>query len=209
MASDKAGIRKTIHNIQRVKTWQLLVILILMVFVAATFWRLNNVSMVQRRDAVKSADKNGDEGEVQTRLYDLQRYVVAHMNSDTGVFYLEDQYSRDSQKVIDQNKSVNGGQTVNEKAEAVCKPQFTHYTYAYTQCMLNEITKANQVADPANLPKMPDMSLYRISYSSPLWSPDFAGFSTLICLVIIVVIIMRAISLIVLKMLLKRHYRGI
>lgn len=209
MSSDKAGIRKTIHNIQRVKTWQLFVVLILMVFVAATFWRLNNVAMVQRRDAVKSADKAGDEGEVQTRLYDLQRYVVAHMNSDTGVFYLEDQYSRDSQKVIDQNKSVNGGQTVNEKAEAVCKPQFTHYTYAYTQCMLNEITKANQVADPASLPKMPDMSLYRISYSSPLWSPDFAGFSTIICLVIILVIIMRAISLVVLKMLLKRHYRGI
>lgn len=209
MSSDKARIKKTISSIRRVKTWQLFVVLILMVFVAATFWRLNNVGMVQRRDAVKAADKSGNVDEVQTRLYDLQRYSVAHMNADTGVFYLEDQYTRDSQKVIDEIKTINGGQTVNEKAEAVCKPQFTHYTYAYTQCMLNEITKANQVADPADFPKVPDMSLYRYSYASPLWSPDFAGFSSLACLVIILVIIARGISLLVLKILLKRHYRGI
>jgi hypothetical protein len=209
MGHDKARIRKTIHNIRRIKTWQLVVVLILMVFVAATFWRLNNVGMAQRRDAVKAADKAGSTDEVQARLYDLQRYTVAHMNADTGVFYLEEQYSRDSQAVIDTIKSMSGGQTVNEKAEAVCKPQFTHYTYAYTQCMLSEITKANQVIDPATLPKMPDPSLYRISYTSPLWSPDFAGFSTLICLAIIVLILMRGLSLVVLKMLLKRHYRGI
>jgi len=209
MAQDKTGIRKTIKTIRRVKTWQLVVVLVLAAFLAATFLRLNNVGMAQRRDAVKSADAAGNLDDVQSRLYDLQRYTVAHMNADTGVFYLEEQYTRDSQTAIDAIKASTGGQTVNEKAEAVCKPQFTHYTYAYTQCMLNEITKANQVADPANLPKMPDPSLYRISYSSPLWSPDFAGFSVLACIVLIVVIIMRGLSLVVLKMLLKRHYRGI
>ena len=84
MSSDKARIKKTINSIRRVKTWQLFIVLILMVFVAATFWRLNNVGMEQRRDAVKAADKSGNLDEVQSRLYDLQRYVVAHMNADTG-----------------------------------------------------------------------------------------------------------------------------
>ncbi len=206
--SDKQRIRKTIYNLRRVKTWQMIIIFILLAFVAASFLRLNNVGMVQRRDAVLAADKNNQPDEIRSRLYDLQRYVVEHMNSDTGVFYLQDQYNRDTQKVIDVIKSTTGGQTVNAKAEAVCKPQFTHYTYAYTQCMLNEITKANQVSDPAALPKMPDPSLYRYSYISPILSVDFAGLATMLSLLVLLLIITRGISLITLKLLLKRRYQS-
>lgn len=212
VGSKSAGtsrIRKTLYDLQRVKTWQLILILILVVFVAATLLRINNVGMTQRRDAVLAADKQGDAGETRSRLYDLQRFAASHMNASTGDFYLQDQYDRDAQKAIDAIKSANGGQTVNARAEAVCKPQFTHYTYAYTQCMLSEITKANQVVDPTQLPKMPDPNLYRFSFVSPLLSMDFAGLAVMVALAIVVVIFARGISLLLLKMLLKRHYRGI
>ncbi len=207
--ADKSRIRKTIYQLQRVKTWQLILILLLVLFIAATLLRINNVGMVQRRDAVLAADKENRPDETRSRLYDLQRYAAAHMNADTGVFYLQEQYDRDAQKAIDAIKSVNGGQSVNAKAEAVCKPQFTHYTYAYTQCMLNEITKANQVVDPTTLPKMPDPSLYRYSFTAPLLSLDFAGLAVGVSVAILLVIITRGVSLLVLKMLLKRHYRGV
>ncbi len=205
---DKRRIRNTIRTLRKVKTWQLVVLLVLMLFVTATFLRLNNVGMVQRREAVKAADKSGNKDDIRARVFDLQRYVNTHMNADTGIFYLEEQYARDTQKVVDSINNASGGQSVNAKAEAICKPQFTHYTYAYTECMLNEILK-QRVVDPADMPKKPSPDLYKYSFLSPLFSWDFAGLSALITLVILMVIIARAISLAVLKMLLKRHYRGI
>lgn len=209
MGPDKRRINKTINALRLVKTWQLFVLLVLMAFVAATFLRLNNVGMVQRRDAVIAADEQGvDLTDIRSRLYDLQRYTNTHMNSDTGVFYLAGQYARDTQKIVDQMSRNGEGESVNAKAEAVCRPQFTHYTYAYTECMLGEILK-QRVVDPSQVPKKPSPDLYRHSFTAPLFSWDFAGFSVLACLVILVIIVARGLSLLVLKILLKRHYRGI
>ncbi len=209
MGPDKRRINKTISVLSTVKTWQLLVLFVLLAFVAATFLRLNNVGMVQRLDAVLAADEQGvNQDDIRARLFDLQRYTNTHMNADTGVFYLAGQYARDTQKVVDQMNESSGGQSVNAKAEAICKPQFTHYTYAYTECMLNEILK-QRVVDPADAPKKPSPDLYRHSYTAPLFSRDFAGLSVLLCIVVLLVILVRGISLLMLKMLLKRHYRGI
>jgi hypothetical protein len=209
MSPDKRQISKKIYALRLVKTWQLLVLFVLLAFVAATFLRLNNVGMLQRLDAVISADKEGaDQTDIRARLFDLQRYVNSHMNTDTGVFYLAGQYERDTQKVLDEINQTTGGASVNAKAEAICKPQFTHYTYAYTECMLNEILK-QKVADPTATPKKPNPDLYRHSYVSPLFTWDFAGLSVLLSLAILVIILARGVSLALLKMLLKRHYRGI
>lgn len=209
MSPDKRQISKKIYALRLVKTWQLLVLFVLLAFVAATFLRLNNVGMLQRLDAVISADKEGaDQTDIRARLFDLQRYVNSHMNTDTGVFYLAGQYERDTQKVLDEINQTTGGASVNAKAEAICKPQFTHYTYAYTECMLNEILK-QKVADPTATPKKPNPDLYRHYYVSPLFTWDFAGLSVLLSLAILVIILARGVSLALLKMLLKRHYRGI
>ena len=58
--ADKGRIQKGIKDLQRVKTWQLVVLLVIVGFVAATFLRLNSIGMVQRRDAVITADEKGD-----------------------------------------------------------------------------------------------------------------------------------------------------
>ena len=57
--ANKGKIRHSIQDLQRVKTWQLIILLILVGFVAATFLRLNNIGMVERRAAVMSADQEG------------------------------------------------------------------------------------------------------------------------------------------------------
>lgn len=205
--AEQNNIRKTIRIVQRVKTWQLVIVLLLMGFVAATFMRLNNVGMVQRRDA---AIKAADPGDARARLYDLQKYSIGHMNADTGVFYMEGLHSRDSQAVTEAFQRANGNTTsVNAKADAVCKPLSAGYSKEYQDCMIREITRGGQVVDPLTLPKYPDAALYRYSFVSPLLTFDFAGIAVLACLVIVVIIIARAISLLVLKMLLKKRYRGI
>ncbi|HEY5695519.1 MAG TPA: hypothetical protein VIQ80_01660 [Candidatus Saccharimonadales bacterium] len=192
------------------KTWQLFILLILIGFVAATFLRLNNIGMDQRRAAVLSADKSGDEAAIQSRLYDLQRYTVEHMNADTAPFYLENEYKREAQRRIDAAKTyANPNGNIYAKAEAVCKPQFTVWSEAYVQCFADQLSKYPPSPNPAENVTLPDVSLYRYNYESPLWTPDFAGWSVLLCGVIILMIIARLLGMAILRLLLKRHYRGI
>ena len=207
---DKRRVKKSIKQLQRIKTWQLLILLILMSFLAATFLRLNNIGMADRRNAVLAADKSGDTDAIQSRLFDLQRYVSEHMNTSTGPFYLEQQYRRDAQKAVDAASSdSNPNGNINAKAEAVCRPQFTVWSPAYVQCFTDELAKYPPSPDPAANVHLPSTDLYRHNFIAPVWSPDFAGWAVLVCIVIIIMILARLISLGVLRLLLKRHYRGI
>jgi len=196
------------RQLQHVKTWQLVILLVLFGFVAATFLRLNNIGMVQRRDAVLAADKNGDEAVIQERLYDLQRYVTAHMNADMGSIYLENQYKRDSQAVIDQaGNDGNPNGNIYKKAQEVCAPKFTHYSQAYLQCTVDYLSQFAPADNPASTVTLPRADAYRYSYVSPLWSSDFAGLSVLICLFIILTIIARLLGVAILRTMLKMHNR--
>ncbi|HET8883884.1 MAG TPA: hypothetical protein VFM68_00230 [Candidatus Saccharimonadales bacterium] len=208
--ADKRQVRKSIKQLQRIKTWQLLVLLLLMAFVAATFLRLNNIGMSERRDAVMAADKAGDSEVTKSRLYSLQRYVASHMNTNTGPFYLEGQYRRDAQKLVDAAKDSNtSGININALAEQVCRPQYTVWSPAYVQCFADELAKYPPSPDPVQNVNLPSTELYRYSFAGPTWSPDFAGWSLAICVAIIAMILARLGSLLVLQLLLKHHYRGI
>lgn len=202
--ADKRQLKRNIKQLQRVKTWQLFLLLLLTIFIAATFLRLNNIGMIQRRDAVLAADKGDNMQVTQSRLYDLQRHVSSHMNTNMGSIYLEGQYERDSQKVVANaggNESPNGN--VNVQADAACKPRFSGYSQAYLQCFVDELEKfapGQSLASTVNLPKVDN---YRHSFASPIWSPDFAGFSVLAAIAIAFIIIVRLIGLGVLRMILK------
>lgn len=207
--SDTRAIHKSIKQLQVIKTWQLVVLLVLMLFVSATFLRLNNTGMIERRNAVAHADETADEQEISSRIYDLQRYSAAHMNADTGVFYLQKTYDRNVQDVIAQNSRVSErNKSLNAKAEAVCRPQFSGYSTGYLQCFLAELEK-QKGADTLPTVSPPNPALYRYSFISPVWSPDFAGFSVLITLVLMGVIVLRIIVLVILKLLLHHRFRQV
>lgn len=209
--SDKRVIRHNIKRVQAIKTWQLLILLVLSLFLTATFLRLNNTSMLARRNAVESADKAGNRDEITARLYDLQRYAGAHMNADTGVFYLQEQYNRDVKAAI---ASASGGgnydgyDTPQARADAICNPdlQIHGYSKAYQDCMVRELSKEGQVVDPTTI-KLPNPALYRYSFSAPVWSPDFAGFSVLVSAVLVLAIFVRLAVLVTLHILLKQRYQ--
>jgi hypothetical protein len=178
--------------------------------VAATFLRLDNIGMDQRRAAVLTADKSGDETVIQSRLYDLQRYVTTHMNADTGPFYLENEYKREAQRRVDSAKSyTNPNGNIYAKAEGVCRPQFSVWSEAYVQCFADQLAKYPPSANPAENVTLPDVNLYRYSYDSPVWTPGFSGIAVVVCIALILMIVARLVSIGVLRLLLKRHYRGI
>ena len=204
--ADKRQIKHGIEWLQTVKTWQLVLILLVMLFLAATLLRLNSVGMDQRKDAVIAADKHGNINDIHARLYDLQRFSAAHMNASTNTFYLQGQYDRDTQKALEAAQAANPGSNANAEAEAACKPQFSGYSTAYLQCFLREMEK-HPTTDKLPDIKLPSPALYQYNFVSPLWSPDFAGFSVLLCLLLTVVIFSRLMALVVLHLLLKRSFR--
>lgn len=209
--ADKRRVRKSIKDLQRIKTWQLLVLVMLVGFVAATFLRLNNIGMVERRAAVITADKVGDQEKTIQRLYDLQQFVSGHMNTDLGKgVYLESSYQRDSQAALNQasgDQNPNGN--IYKKAQEVCAPRFSGYSQAYLQCTTGELAKYPASSNLINDVKLPAASSYLHVFSSPLWSPDFAGLSVLVGVVLVLVIIVRLLGLGILKLMLRHHYRSI
>lgn len=203
LVADKKQIKQNIKRLQYVKTWQLIILFILVAFVTATFLRLNNIGMVQRRAAVISADETGDEKIIKERLYDLQLYVTSHMNTDLGKgLYLEASYKRDAQSAYD---SVETDSKVYQLAQETCMPKFAYWSQAYVQCTANELAKYPGTATPT----LPDTSAYLHVYASPLWSPDFAGWSALVCAALLIMIIARVIGYSMLKLLLKYRHKSI
>lgn len=211
MSINKKQVRRNIKQLQRIKTWQLVVLLILSVFVSATFLRLNNIGMIERRKAVLSADETGNNDTTKNRLFDLQRYVSAHMNTSMGKgLYLESSYKRTVKTAYDQaSKDTNPNGNVYKKAQDVCAPKFSNWSYAYIQCTTTELAKYPSSEELISSVKLPQADSFLYSYQSPAWSPDFAGWSIVFCVVILIMIITRFISVSILKMILHFKNKGI
>lgn len=202
---DKKKVKHNLNQLRRIKTWQLVIILILASFISATFLRLNNIGMVDRREAVQSADKEGNSAITQSRLYDLQRYVSAHMNTDMGKgIYLESTYKRDVQAAYTRATSGSNG-NIYKAAQQICAPRYTTWSPAYVQCTVSELAKFPS----AGLLVLPRADMYLHVYVAPLWSPDFAGWSLLVCVVILIMIITRITGVVILRALLRRRYKSI
>jgi len=207
---DKKQARRSLKDLQRVKTWQLVVLLLLAGFIAATFLRLNNIGMVERRTAVMNADESGDQEVIIQRLSALQRYVSSHMNTDLGRgVYLESSYNRDvtlwqTKQYGDSNPNGN----IYQKAQEVCAPRFSGYSAEYLRCTTDELAKYPAAEGPSDGSGKPVQDTYVHSFASPSWSPDFAGWSLVLCAVIALLIVVRLLALGVLKLLLRKHYRN-
>lgn len=177
--------------------WQIGLVLILATIVTATLLRLNNVRMIERKEAVLSADRSGDLGVLKERLYDLEEYVFKHMNASTGQFFLERTYRYQLDQIIEQakNRPVVGGQVQNayKIAAEICDQRFGGYSQAYADCFLREVNNHSTTVEAPREIKMLNPNLYVRSYSSPRWSPDLAGIAVLIWSMLVVYFVLRLI----------------
>lgn len=208
--ADRKQIKNFLRKANTLKTWQLVILLILALFLAATALRLNNIGMDQRREGVYSADEAGDENVLHQRLISLRDYSNQHMNSNTDVFVLKHQYERDSQKALEEAQSRSqAGESPNgniyKMAAEVCDPQYSGYSQAYMQCFMNEIGKYPESQSIDDSVKMPLTELYQYDFASPAWTPDIAGWAVLVVIVLSVVIITKIILTLVLKLILERR----
>ncbi len=207
----KQRVQRGIERLQHVKTWQLVIVLILFGFIAATFLRLNNIGMVQRREAVIVADEEGNPEKIHQRLYDLQHYVTSHMNTDLGSGVpLNASYTRAYQKWQEGQYSAGSAHgNIYKKAQEVCAPQFSSYSQAYLHCTTNELSKYPAAEVPNSDENKPRQEAFLHSFSSPVWSPDFAGWSVVAVGAVLLLIIIRLLAYATLRIILSRQYKRI
>ncbi|MDO5475175.1 MAG: hypothetical protein Q4F61_02190 [Candidatus Saccharibacteria bacterium] len=209
----------------KVKTWQLILILIPLFFLDATLLRMDHLKMVELRDAVLAADAEESDEEILKAVEELKSFVFSNIvinivddnglqkiTFGTGPFYLEHQYNRaanaalkEAEKNLASDSNPNGN--VYAQASGVCSPlaQQNGWTWndsRFINCMLSEINKhpaANEIQDKI-IASLPSTELYRKNYASPMWAPTLTGFAILLTIIIIVVIFIRFIIWLILRL---------
>lgn len=197
----KSNQKGLLGIILRLNIWQLVIIFVLLAVLSGTLLRLNNVTMIQLREAVIDADVAGDSETIRTRLADLQSFVSGHMNTDlNGGVLLTETMKRDQESVVNVS-SVN----IYKQADEKCKSNKVYA--AYFACMTNYLNGVpeGQAVSNSLFSASKVQLIYTHNYASPLWSPDFAGWSLVICALVLVILISRLISLAYLHFLLRRH----
>lgn len=213
------------NKLKKVKTWQLLVVLLPLLFIDATLLRADHVRMTELRDAVLKADEEEKDEEVARTLNELKEYVFSNIvinvvddngiqkvTFGTGPFYLEHQYIRAANKALREAEGsiasdANPNGNIYKMASDVCQPQAIANGWSwndanYINCMVGEIQKypASDELNDTIAANLPSTELYRKEYVSPLWAPTLTGFMLLITLVIIVVIFIRGIVWVFLRL---------
>ena len=215
--------RKKFH---RLKTWQLLVLLVPLLFVDATLLRLDHVRMTELRDSVLAADEAEEEDSViAEKLAALKDYTFNNMvinvvddNGEqkvtfgTGPFYLEHTYIRAANAALreaearlanDSNPNGNIYGAAGEVCRAAALANGWSWDDAnYINCMVGEIQKypaADELQDSLKA-SLPSTELYRHNYASPVWAPTLTGWMVLITLIVVVVIFIRFLIWVILRL---------
>ena len=213
--ADRRDTKRKIRKLEQIKTWQLVVLFVMMGFLTATFLRLNNIGMIERRDAVINADKQDDDETLQRRVYDLQRYVSSHMNADPGRIALEYSYERAYKAALAEFEAKVKSQSSNDtvvKVRAECDARAQaggwgrFYRTAdprYVACINDEWAKYPAASAVISKFTPPPTAPFYQTFVPPLWSSDFAGWSLLVTGVIGLLILARLCSLAALRALLR------
>ena len=212
-------------NLKKIKTWQLFLVLVPLLFLDATLLRMDHIRMTELRDAVLAADASENDGEVTKRLEELREYtlsnIVVNVVDDngaqkikfgTGPFYLEHQYIKAANLALEEAENQltgdnNPNGNVYAAAANVCRAEAISNGWEwdnpnYINCMVSEIQKypaADEIQDTIRA-SLPSTELYRCEFVSPMWAPTVSGFMLLLTFIVIVVIIIRILIWIVLRL---------
>lgn len=212
------------RSFKAIRTWQLFLVLIPLVFFTATLLRFDHLKMVELRDAVLTADEVGNEEDLKQALTALRDFTYSHtvinitenngiqmITFGTGPFYLENQYLRAANAAIEAAREelavdTNPNGNIYAAVAAICQPQaiaggWQWSDQRYLDCWTSELAKYPESDIPDNVltAKVPSTELYRYNYASPIFSWTPTGFAILACIILSMIIIVRFLIWCVLK----------
>lgn len=171
-------------RIRPIKTWYLLVAFLLCATVSVFALRQNNLTMVRLRDQVYQVDQNN--GDVEGALRNLRAYVYAHMNTNLSAG--ADAVYPPIQLKYTYERLADNAQKSAEAANSQIYTDAQHYCEALypdsfsggprVPCIQDYVTSHGVKA--ATIPD----SLYKFDFISPSWSPDFAGWSLVVTVIV-------------------------
>lgn len=176
--------KKTLHHLwtklRPVKPWYFFVLAIVTGLICIFALRANNEHMIVLRNAVYTADQNN--GNVELALQNLRKFVYSHMNTDLAAgpnavhppIQLKYTYDRLVQAESKRVESANA--TLYTDAQAYCQATIPNgFSGRYREACINQyVTTHGASAQP--IPK----NLYEFDFVSPKWSPDLAGWSLIL-----------------------------
>jgi len=209
-------LKQWLRSLSRLKSWQLVIIIILLSFTLATLWRLDNIRMFELRDTVQAADESGDMEEMLSALTELRKFVFTHtviavieengvqrIVLGSGPFYLERQYERTARAELEKAEQAlaqEGDEYANIYREVsdYCDELARRYgwrswTKPHLDCYINKLYEYPSMGPIIDLKEalIPATALYFHNYASPLWTTTPAGIVTIILIILIVIWVFR------------------
>lgn len=171
---------------------------VFILFAGASVWllRQNNLHMVHLRQEVIEIDAaTGDINQVAPKLEELGNYVLNHMNTDMGSpLELPGTYNTAVEQIRKEvAASGSANSAVYAQAQQVCENPNVLLTVR-AQCIQDYVTANAAPGTSVQNLEFPDKALYSYSFSSPTWSPDFAGFSVLITILSFIIVLLLLLS---------------
>ncbi len=211
--SKKKKSKKTLSKIFHISTWKLLLVLILLVFLGATFLRFDHIKMTELREAVLSADEQENYDEIRSSLKNLRDFTLSHIvfniledNGEqqvifgTGPFYLENLYIHDAKEAIAKQQAEiekkgttdkNPHGNIFAKVAKICDGKartygWPYYDKRYLNCYTTELAKypSSESLTTDLEAILPSTESYRFDFASPIWYPCASGIILLIAVII-------------------------
>jgi len=179
-------------RIRPIKVWYLLALTLVSALICVIALRNNNQTMGHLREEVYTADKNNTD--VAKKLQELQMYVTSHMNTsltagDSSVYPpIQLKYTYERLQDAEKQKAAAGNSQLYSEAQAYCEQQNSSDFSGRNRvpCIEKYVTDRGG-AKPATIPD----SMYKFNFTSPSWSPDLAGWSLVLTVILAVLLALR------------------
>ena len=187
-----------------IKTWQLIALFFIFLFLTVFFLRQNNLKMVELRNNVIIADEQALD--VSGTLQALNDHVFNHMNTKiVRPIELVQTYNRQA-KIAIEAANQSGNRDVYAEATAACERRGVPTT-SIAQCAANYALENNPGASAKEI-NLPDKSRFTYTFATPKWTPDLAGFSVLITGVLFIWLLFRFIEYVLVRLVIRRRLKN-
>ncbi len=186
--------------IRKIRVFYLVALIAVGVGVSVFGLRDNNLQAIKLRDQVLKADQQN--ADVETPLRELREFTYGHMGSHlaspTPPVQLKYRYDR---LTAEQKAKEPSNTQLATQAQNYCEAQIpTGRSLNRIDCIQNYILgHGAQASKP-----IPD-ALYKFDFIAPAWSPDLAGWSIVLTVLFIVVLLVRVSAVAWLKHVVKQH----
>ena len=190
---DKRKLHHLWVLIRPIKVWYLVVLLLASTGLCIVALRDNNLTMVQLRDEVYLADKDGKE--VESALQRLRAHVYAHMNTELSTgnnvyppVQLKYTYQRLQQAEKDRVRQDNA--RIYTDAQNYCEQQNPNgFSGRGRVACIEAYVSGHGVKEVV----IPD-AMYKFGFVSPVWSPDLAGLMLVVSIVLLLLLVARMLA---------------